>query len=116
MTQDCIFCKIAAGDIPATKVYEDDSVVAFRDLEPQAPVHILIIPKEHMENVAALSARDDGGKLAGHILKKAAQIAAAEHLTEGWRLVTNTGADGGQTVPHLHFHILGGRKMLWPPG
>ena len=114
---DCIFCKIAAKEIPAAIVYEDDEVTAFRDLTPQAPNHVLIIPKKHMENVAELAEVDEDGKLAGHIMKTAAKIAADLGLADsGWRLVTNTGEDGGQTVPHLHFHLLGGRKMLWPPG
>ena len=114
---DCIFCKIAAKEIPATIVYEDETVTAFRDLSPQAPVHILLVPKVHAENLAGLVAREDGGKIAAHIAEVATKIAESEGLKKtGWRLVTNTGEDGGQTVPHLHFHILGGRKMLWPPG
>ena len=114
---DCVFCKIAAKEIPSTIVYEDDTVVAFRDLEPQAPNHVLIIPKRHFANLAELMADDDGGATAAHILTAATKIAEDLKLAEdGWRLVTNTGENGGQTVPHLHFHILGGRKMLWPPG
>ena len=116
MTTDCIFCKIAAKEIPANIVYEDDTVIAFRDLTPQAPMHVLIVPKKHMENIAALVASDDDEKLAGHIMKVAVKVAEAENIKNGWRLVANTGEDGGQTVPHLHFHVLGGRKMLWPPG
>ena len=115
--KDCIFCKIAAKEIPATIVYEDETVMAFRDLDPQAPTHILLIPKVHVENVAGLAALNDNGKLAGHIMEVAAKIAADLGLAdEGWRLVSNTGDNGGQSVPHLHFHVLGGRKMLWPPG
>ena len=97
----CIFCKIANGEIPSTKVYEDDKMLAFRDLDPQAPVHILMIPKEH---------------IVAHIFTVAKKIAAAEGLTNGYRIVNNCGEDGGQTVKHLHFHLLGGRSMAWPPG
>ena len=113
---DCIFCKIAQGEIPSTKVYEDDHVLAFRDLDPQAPEHVLVIPKKHIANVMAFGAEDGG--LAAHILTKAVpEIAHRLGIdASGFRLVTNTGADGGQTVGHLHFHILGGRSLTWPPG
>lgn len=113
---DCIFCKIAAKEIPSKVAYEDEQVVAFYDLEPQAPVHVLIIPKKHVESVAKLTADDK--ELAAHILtevvpKLASDLGLAE---KGFRLVANTGDEGGQTVKHLHFHLLGGRSMQWPPG
>ena len=113
---DCIFCKIAAGEIPAQKVYEDDSVVAFKDLSPKAPVHVLIVPKKHIQSVAHFEAEDK--ELAAHIFvdvvpKLAANLGVADN---GFRIVVNTGDDGGQTVNHLHVHLLGGRKMTWPPG
>ena len=113
---DCIFCKIAQGEISSTKVYEDDRVLAFRDLDPQAPEHVLVIPKKHIVNVLGLAAEDK--ELAGHILSEAVpEIARSLGVDAGgFRLVTNTGADGGQTVGHLHFHLLGGRPLTWPPG
>jgi histidine triad (HIT) family protein len=117
MTQggDTIFGKIIRREIPAQIVYENDYVLAFRDISPQAPVHILVIPKKPIPSVAALSSEDSS--LMGEVLLAAAEIARAEGLAEGgYRLVTNIGHDGGQTVSHLHFHLLGGRPMLWPPG
>ncbi|MBO4852931.1 MAG: histidine triad nucleotide-binding protein [Schwartzia sp.] len=112
---DCIFCKIAAGEIPSTMVYEDDTVAAFKDLEPQAPVHVLIIPKKHVVNVADFS--KDDRELAAHILCDVVPKLVKElGLTKGFRVVTNAGEEGGQTVMHLHFHLLGGRSMQWPPG
>ena len=113
---DCIFCKIAHGEIPSTKVYEDDTVLAFRDLEPQAPEHVLVIPKKHIGSVLALTDADK--ELAGHILTEVVPAVARSCGVDagGFRLVTNTGADGGQTVGHLHFHLLGGRSLMWPPG
>lgn len=113
---DCIFCKIAQGEIPSTKVYEDDLVLAFRDLDPQAPEHVLVIPKKHIASVMDFAEEDR--ELAAHILtvvvpKIARELGVADG---GFRLVTNTGADGGQTVGHLHFHLLGGRSLSWPPG
>ncbi len=113
---DCIFCKIAAGEIPAQVVYQDESVVAFRDLSPKAPVHVLIVPKKHVQSVAHFTAADK--ELAAHIFvdvvpKLASELGLAE---AGFRLVLNTGNDGGQSVHHLHVHMLGGRKMTWPPG
>ena len=106
---DCIFCKIAAGEIPSTKVYEDEQILAFRDIAPMAPTHILVIPKTHIGSVAEITAENSG--LVAHIFTKIPQIAAAEGLTGGYRVVSNCGADAGQTVQHLHFHILGGRQL-----
>jgi histidine triad (HIT) family protein len=112
---DTIFGKIIRREIPAQIVYETDNVLAFRDINPQAPVHILVIPKKPIPSVAALSPEDSA--LMGEVLLAAAEIANREGLAEGgYRVVTNIGHDGGQTVPHLHFHLLGGRPMLWPPG
>lgn len=113
---DCIFCKIAQGEIPSTKVYEDAQVLAFRDLDPQAPEHVLVIPKKHIASILEFSAED--GELAAHILTEVIpKIARSLSIDAGgFRLVTNTGADGGQTVGHLHFHLLGGRPLTWPPG
>ena len=112
---DCIFCRIAAGEITSDIVHQDDHVVAFRDLNPQAPVHILIVPRAHLVNLEAASAAD--GQVLGHCALVAAAIARAEGLAEGgYRLVTNVGPDAGQSVDHLHFHLLGGRPMHWPPG
>jgi histidine triad (HIT) family protein len=111
---DCIFCRIVAGTIPATKVFEDDRVVAFRDLYPAAPVHLLVIPKEHIASAA--HAMETHEALLGHLVLVAAKVAEQGGLANGFRLVVNTGADGGQTVDHLHVHVLGGRAMHWPPG
>ena len=112
---DCLFCKIIAGDIPSAKVYEDDKVYAFRDIEPQAPVHILIIPKEHIASANELT--EENASVVGHIFSVAAKIAKEEGIAEGgYRIVNNCGQDGGQTVGHLHFHMLGGRSLQWPPG
>ena len=105
----CIFCKIAAGEIPSTKVYEDEQVLAFRDIAPQAPTHILVIPKTHIPSVAAISAENSG--LVAHIFEVIARVAEAEGLANGYRVVSNCGPDAGQTVHHLHFHILGGREL-----
>jgi len=111
---DCLFCKIAAGEIPSTKVYEDAEMLAFRDIDPKAPTHILLIPKAHIASAAELTAENSA--LAGRILAKAAELAKAEGLCEGYRLVTNIGDAAGQSVKHLHFHLLGGRDFGWPPG
>ena len=112
---DCLFCKIIAGDIPSAKVYEDDKVYAFRDIEPQAPVHILIIPKEHIASANELT--EENASVVGYIYAVAAKIAKQEGIADsGYRIVNNCGEDGGQTVKHLHFHMLGGRSLSWPPG
>lgn len=116
MNDNCIFCRIAKKEIPTQAVYEDDLVIAFNDIEPQAPVHVLVIPKEHKDNILALE--KDGTALAAHIITVAVpEIAKKLELDKkGFRLVVNTGEDGGQTVGHLHVHILGGRSLAWPPG
>lgn len=106
---DCLFCKILKGDIPSDKVYEDELCYAFRDIAPQAPSHILVIPKTHMASAAEIG--EDNKALIAHMMAVMPQIARAEGLEGGWRLVSNIGDDGGQTVKHLHFHILGGRKL-----
>ena len=106
---NCLFCKIIAGDIPSTKVYEDDLVLAFRDIAPQAPTHILVIPKNHIPSVDGITA--ENSDVVAHIFTVIPKIAAAENLTGGYRVVSNYGADAGQTVHHLHFHILGGKTL-----
>ena len=106
---NCLFCKIIAGEIPSTKVYEDDKILAFRDIAPQAPSHILVIPKVHIQDVSGITAENSA--IVAHIFATIPQIAKAEGLDNGYRVVTNCGADSGQTVPHLHFHILGGKQM-----
>ena len=106
---DCLFCKIVAGDIPSTKVYEDEQVLAFRDIAPQAPAHILVIPKAHIASVAEITPENSG--VVSHIFEVIPQIAAAEGLKDGFRVVSNCGDHAGQTVHHLHFHILGGKQL-----
>ncbi len=106
---DCIFCKIIAGEIPSTKVYEDDKLLAFRDINPQAPVHILIIPKTHYDSVNALD--EKSAPIVADIMLLAAKLAKENGLDSGYRIITNIGDDGGQTVKHLHFHLLGGVKL-----
>ena len=111
---DCLFCKIIEGEIPSSKVYEDADLYAFRDIEPQAPVHVLIVPKKH---IASLDDCKEGDALLyGKIISKVSEIAKMAGITNGYRLVSNCGEDGFQTVEHLHFHLLGGRAMTWPPG
>ncbi|MBO7728923.1 MAG: histidine triad nucleotide-binding protein [Oscillospiraceae bacterium] len=106
---DCIFCKIIAGDIPSAKVYEDESVYAFRDINPQAPVHVLVVPKEHISCANEITAENSGA--VAKIFEAIPKIAAAEGLSNGYRVINCCGEDGGQTVFHLHFHILGGKKL-----
>ena len=106
---NCLFCKIVAGEIPSTKVYEDEKVLAFRDSAPQAPTHILVIPKAHMDSCNAVTAENSA--VVAHIFEVIPQIAKAEGLEGGYRVVSNCGSDAGQTVPHLHFHILGGAEL-----
>jgi len=113
--QDCIFCRIARGEIPSQSVGETPNVFAFRDIHPQAPTHVLLIPREHIAPSAA-ELHTSHGPLLGELFELAAKIAQREGLDGGWRMVTNVGPDAGQTVPHLHFHLLGGRFMHWPPG
>ena len=112
---DCLFCKIINGEIPSNKVYEDEKVSAFYDISPEAPVHILIVPKEHIPSANALS--EENADVVGHIFLVAAKLAGELGFSEkGYRIVNNCGEDGGQTVGHLHFHLLGGRALGWPPG
>lgn len=111
---DCLFCKLIAGEIPSKKVYEDDEVLAFHDIEPQAPFHILIIPKQHIESAADVSPNNSA--VIAKVFEVAAQIARDNNLVKGFRLVTNVGVDGNQTVKHLHFHMFAGRLLGWPPG
>lgn len=111
---DCVFCKIASGELPSTRVYEDDLCVAFKDLEPQAPFHVLIIPREHITSAAEIT--PENSQIVAHIFEVAAKLAKENALDAGWRIVSNVGKDGGQTVMHMHFHLLGGRAMAWPPG
>jgi|SRR5690349_21008156 len=113
--EDCIFCRIAAGEIPATRVAESAQVLAFRDVNPQAPTHVLLIPKRHVVASAA-ELGPAHGALLGELFELAATIARDQGLEQGWRLVTNVGPHAGQTVFHLHVHLLGGRPMHWPPG
>ena len=106
---DCLFCRIIAGEIPSSRVYEDDTILAFRDIAPQAPTHILVIPKAHISGCDGVTAENSA--VAAHIFEVIPQIARAEGLTGGYRVVSNCGSDAGQTVPHLHFHILGGKAL-----
>ena len=106
---NCLFCRIVAAEIPSTKVYEDDTVLAFRDIAPQAPTHILVIPKAHIASVAEVNG--DNSAVVAHIFEVIAKVAEAEGLTNGYRVVSNCGDHAGQTVHHLHFHILGGRQL-----
>ncbi len=111
-SENCIFCRIARGEIPATIVAQNEDAVAFRDLDPKAPVHVLVIPRKHVPSLA--DATDPA--LVGKVLILAAEVAALEGLSGGYRVVLNSGADAGQTVDHLHAHVMGGRKLAWPPG
>ena len=112
---DCLFCRIVAGEIPADIVYTDAHAVAFRDTSPQAPVHVLVVPRDHLESLDDAAQRDEA--LLGHLLRLAARVANEQGLTEdGYRTVINTGAGAGQSVFHLHLHVLGGRPLAWPPG
>ena len=115
MAQDCLFCKIAAGEIESTIVYEDDRCVAFRDINPQAPTHILVIPRKHIAGIATAGA--DDRELLGHLMLTVAKVARDEGIADsGYRTVINWGRDAGMEVSHLHIHVLGGRAMSWPPG
>ncbi len=111
---DCLFCKIINGDIPCSKIYEDDLVLAFNDIDPQAPVHFLVIPKTHIKSVDEINSTNSA--TVAHIFEVIAKLAKELELVDGYRVVTNCGKDGGQSVEHLHFHILGKRSLKWPPG
>jgi len=111
---DCLFCKISAGAIPADLIAESEGAIAFRDIDPKAPTHVLVISREHFSDVDELTASDPN--LAGELLTLAASVAKIEGLGTGYRIVTNIGQDAGQSVPHVHFHVLGGRSLAWPPG
>jgi histidine triad (HIT) family protein len=111
----CLFCKIVAGEIPSTSVVEDETVIAIRDISPRAPTHVVVMPRDHIRSAAELT--DADAELVGHIFALAADIARSEGIADGgYRIVTNIGAWGGQTVDHLHFHLMGGRSFSWPPG
>lgn len=110
----CLFCRIVDGTIPSTPVYQDENCYAFADIQPQAPVHILVVPREHIASVAECTQEDVA--LLGNLLLAAQEIAVKQKLAKGFRLVINTGEEGGQTVEHLHVHLLGGRSLTWPPG
>jgi histidine triad (HIT) family protein len=112
--ENCLFCKIAAGQIPSKMVYQDDDVVAFEDINPQAPHHVLIIPRRHIESMSDITPAD--GPVLASMCMAAQKIANMLNLQRGYRFLTNVGPDAGQAVPHLHFHLLGGRKFGWPPG
>ncbi|HEY6446447.1 MAG TPA: histidine triad nucleotide-binding protein [Acidobacteriaceae bacterium] len=111
---ECIFCKIVAGGIPAKKVREDEHLLAFHDIDPKAPTHILVIPKKHIASLAHAEAAD--APLLGRMMAAASEIAREQGLSKGYRVVISTGPEGGQTVDHLHVHVMGGRQMHWPPG
>ncbi|MDD5886981.1 MAG: histidine triad nucleotide-binding protein [Oscillospiraceae bacterium] len=111
---DCLFCKIVAGEVPSNKVYEDDLCYAFRDINPQAPTHILVVPKEHIASVDDID--ETNSSVVAHIFEVIAKLAREEGLDKGYRVVSNIGEQGQQSVKHLHFHIIGGRDMTWPPG
>ena len=111
---DCLFCKIATGEIPSDKVFESENVVAFRDINPAAPTHVLVIPVRHIASAADLTEPD--GPLLAEIFTTIASLAEKENLSGGWRVVTNVGGDAGQSVHHIHYHLIGGRTMSWPPG
>ena len=111
---DCLFCKIVAGEIPSTKIYEDEYVYAFLDIAPQAPFHAIVIPKEHIASADEITA--DNSILVAKVFESVAKIAKQENLENGYRVVNNCGEDGGQTVGHIHFHLLARRNLAWPPG
>ena len=111
---NCLFCKIVAQEIPSDKVLENSDFLAFRDIDPKAPVHVLVIPKKHFEDIVELSKSDN--ELSAGLMKFATEVAGIEKLEKGFRIVLNTGPDGGQSVQHVHAHVLGGRSLTWPPG
>ena len=112
--KDCLFCKIVAGEIPSTKVYEDEFVYAFKDIDPKAPFHAVVIPKEHISSADEITAENSG--LIAKVFEAIAKISKAENLEKVYRVVNNCGEDGGQTVHHIHFHLLARRNLAWPPG
>ena len=113
MAENCLFCRIAKGEIPTKFVAETDEAVAFRDIDPKAPTHVLVVPRQHLTSLA--TAEDE--EILGQLMMLAARVARSEGISEsGYRVVTNTGPDGGQSVDHLHLHVMGGRRMTWPPG
>ena len=114
MSADCLFCRMAAGEVTVPKVHEDDLVFAIRDINPQAPTHVLLIPVEHIASAAELD--DAHGPMLARLFRVAAEIAERDGLENGWRVVSNVGPDAGQSVAHLHLHLLGGRSLAWPPG
>lgn len=111
---DCLFCKIVAGEIPSTKIYEDENIYAFADIDPQAPFHAIVIPKQHITCAAEIDSNNSA--LISKVFEAIAKIAKQENLENGFRVVNNCGADGGQTVGHIHFHLLARRNLAWPPG
>jgi histidine triad (HIT) family protein len=111
---DCLFCKIVSGEIPSKKIYEDELVYAFDDIDPKAPVHFLVIPKEHIPSAAHITSENSA--VISHIFEVIAKLSSRPEQEGGWRVVSNVGTRGGQTVHHLHFHVLAGRNMTWPPG
>lgn len=111
---DCLFCKIVAGEIPSTKIYEDENVYAFADIDPQAPFHAIVIPKQHITSAAEIDSNNSA--LISKVFEAIAKIAKQENLENGFRVVNNCGVDGGQTVGHIHFHLLARRNLAWPPG
>ncbi len=111
---DCLFCKIINKEIPSDLIYEDEKVVAFKDINPQAPIHILVLPKEHIASNNEIT--EENSSIVGHVFTVIKKLAKDNGLENGYRIVNNCGEDGGQSVNHLHFHLLGGRQMLWPPG
>jgi histidine triad (HIT) family protein len=121
LVADCLFCRLVAGEVPSARVVETDTTLAFRDINPQAPVHVLVIPKDHVSHVQAVTA--DHGALLGELFATIREVAVAEGLADqggtgepAYRVVANVGAAAGMSVPHLHFHVLGGRRLAWPPG
>jgi histidine triad (HIT) family protein len=115
LRDDCLFCRIIAGSIPADRIHDDDLVLAFRDIAPRAPTHVLLVPKQHIASAAELT--EDDGPMLGRLFTVAADLARSEGIADGgYRLVSNVGRWGGQTVDHLHFHLMGGRRFDWPPG
>lgn len=111
---DCLFCKIIQGEIPSNKIYEDDKVLVFHDIDPKAPVHFLVVPKKHIASADEITGENSA--IVGYIFEVIAKTARELELENGYRVVNNCGVDGGQTVPHLHFHVLGKRSLAWPPG